>query len=82
MNIDIGQQFFKQVWDMHHVIPVIHLAGNVVWFSSDFLRTKVPYMVKAAVGQQASVTQFQKQYVKDLDKNFERDIARHYKQRT
>eukprot|EP01094_Clydonella_sp_ATCC50884_P012957 TRINITY_DN2324_c0_g1_i2.p1 TRINITY_DN2324_c0_g1~~TRINITY_DN2324_c0_g1_i2.p1 ORF type:complete len:1145 (+),score=548.34 TRINITY_DN2324_c0_g1_i2:58-3435(+) len=81
-NQPSDKKFFKQVWDMHKVIPVIHLAGNVVWFSSDFLRKKVPYMVKAAVGQQATVKEFQKNYVKELDKTFERECAAMYKQLT
>ena len=67
-------QFFKMVWDMHKSIPLIHLAGNIVWFSSDFLRKKVPYMVKNAVGKAADIRKQQAAYVKELDNNIARCV--------
>jgi hypothetical protein len=66
---------------MHKAIPVVHLCGNVVWFSADFLRQKVAYMVKTAVGN-ADVSPFQQAYVKQMDNTFTLDVNRQYKQVT
>jgi len=36
----------KQVWDLHKKIPGVHVAGNLVWFHTDFMLHNLPYMPK------------------------------------
>ena len=63
------KKFFKAVWELHKVIPMIHLCGNVVWFPTEFLTKKVPYMVKNTIGN-PDIRKFQLSYTADLDKSF------------
>ena len=56
---------------MYRVIPIIHLYGNVSWFSTEFLKKKVEFMVKNAIGPITELPKFFAQYLADLDKNLE-----------
>ena len=73
------KKFFKAVWEMHKIIPMIHLCGNVVWFPNEFLTKKVPYMVKNTIGN-PDVSKFQLAFTGDLDRTFLSDVAKYYLQ--
>ena len=34
-------QFLKSVWEIHRVVPCVHIAGTVVWFPITFLMDQV-----------------------------------------
>ena len=63
------KKFFKAVWELHKIIPMIHLCGNVVWFPTDFLTKKVPFMVKNTIGV-PDIRKFQISFITELDKGF------------
>lgn len=67
------KKFFKAMWELHKIIPMIHLCGNVVWFPTDFLTKKVAFMVKNTIGN-PSIRKFQQQFVAEMDKT----ILRYY----
>lgn len=66
------KKFFKQIWEVHKKIPVLHLYGDVVWFPTDFIRKSLPIMIKASLSSNLiqSIPSFQKEYIKQLDKDF------------
>ncbi|XP_052679123.1 WASH complex subunit 4-like isoform X3 [Crassostrea angulata] len=42
----IDKKVFKSAWDMHKKIPAVHLIGNIVWFPTEFLLSKMPQVDK------------------------------------
>lgn len=70
---DTDRKFFKAVWELHKIIPMVHLYGNIVWFPNEFLTKKVPYMVKTTIGS-PDVRKFQLTYTVELDKTFIRFV--------
>lgn len=66
---DGDKKFFKAVWELHKVIPMIHLYGNVVWFPTEFLTNRVPYMVKTTIGD-PNIRRHQQTFTAELDKTF------------
>ncbi|XP_056000960.1 WASH complex subunit 4-like isoform X5 [Ostrea edulis] len=42
----IDKKVFKSVWDVHKKIPAVHLIGNIVWFPTQFLLSKMPQLDK------------------------------------
>ncbi|XP_061187838.1 WASH complex subunit 4-like isoform X2 [Saccostrea echinata] len=42
----IDKKVFKSIWDVHKKIPAIHLLGNIVWFPTEFLLSKMPQVDK------------------------------------
>jgi len=74
------KKFFKAVWELHKVIPMIHLCGNIIWLPTEFLTKKVPYMVKNTIGNNPDVRKFQLSYTAELDKTFIADVAKYYLQ--
>jgi len=75
------KKFFKAVWELHKVIPVVHLCGDIVWFPTEFLTKRVPYMVKNTIGS-PDIHKFQLSYTAELDKTFLADVAKYYLQVT
>jgi hypothetical protein len=54
---------------MHKKIPILHLHSDVVWSPTDFLRRTVPMMAKLL--NNPDVTPFKRDYLKQLDKEFQ-----------
>lgn len=63
------KKFFKAIWELHKIIPMVHLVGNIIWLPNEFLKKKVPYMVKNTIGN-PDVSKFQLAYLAELDKTF------------
>lgn len=73
----IDKAFFRDLWEMRRVIPIVHLIGNIVWFPTEFLSRQVPYMVDQAIGQ-VDVKKYIQQYTTDLDRAFNGTVAKQY----
>ncbi|KAL0477343.1 WASH complex subunit 7 [Acrasis kona] len=40
------KKFFRRIWDMHKLLPIIHLYGNTVWSCSEFFNSKTPDLLR------------------------------------
>ena len=65
------KKLFKQVWDFHKKIPLIHLYGNTVWSSAEFFVAKVPDMVRVSgvKNPKKEIDQDRSRYMDGLVKN-------------
>ncbi|KAL6052161.1 WASH complex subunit 4 [Balamuthia mandrillaris] len=77
-DVEGDKAFFKQLWELHTKVPVIHLAGNALWFAPEFFIKNVPVMVKT-LGKIA-VSKFRQSYLASLDKSFPAYVQQLYLQ--
>ena len=43
---NVDQKYFKLIYQMHKIVPVVHIFGNVYWSPSDFFESQVPKLVQ------------------------------------
>eukprot|EP00005_Dracoamoeba_jomungandri_P006864 CAMPEP_0174266912 /NCGR_PEP_ID=MMETSP0439-20130205/31901_1 /TAXON_ID=0 /ORGANISM="Stereomyxa ramosa, Strain Chinc5" /LENGTH=1083 /DNA_ID=CAMNT_0015354161 /DNA_START=59 /DNA_END=3310 /DNA_ORIENTATION=+ len=69
---------FKQIFELHQKIPVVHLNGNVIFSPPEFFIRQVPDLVRT-LGK-LRVSKFRNQYLSNLDKVFVRQVQQIYLQ--
>lgn len=66
--------WFKRLWEAHKAIPLVHLRGKAVWFSTSFLAQHLPQLVRATGATAASVQAYAREYLRGLDARFQETV--------
>eukprot|EP00003_Mantamonas_plastica_P021923 TRINITY_DN3625_c0_g1_i4.p1 TRINITY_DN3625_c0_g1~~TRINITY_DN3625_c0_g1_i4.p1 ORF type:complete len:1053 (-),score=451.78 TRINITY_DN3625_c0_g1_i4:39-3197(-) len=70
------KKLFKAVWEMYKQVPLVHLYGSSIWLPAEFLKNRVPQMVKTISNTKTS--SFYSDLHKSLQTNFVKDTNQMY----
>mmetsp|Transcript_32874 Transcript_32874/g.82567 ORF Transcript_32874/g.82567 Transcript_32874/m.82567 type:complete len:1186 (-) Transcript_32874:28-3585(-) len=70
-------KLFQVLWELNRVYPIMHLAGKAAWISTEFLKKKVPYMVKSMPPQKVKPAEWRDEYRKNLARTFSESVSKY-----
>lgn len=77
----VDRKLFKSLWDVHKILPAVHLTGNILWFPDNFLLSKLPHMAKALDKKiQNSVVVSRQSFLQLKGQNLTRDSQNYFLQ--
>lgn len=66
------KKLFHTIWEFHKVFPIVHLVGDVVWTSPDFLAKKIMLLVPTLPKEDTSG--YRLEYIKRWQQRFPSEV--------